>query len=162
MFVIRGELYYNIVSQYHGTFESATGYFYRCWNTRYNKWNVTRRGMKYFQQVPREIACDLKLEHTGSYTHHAFRRTLATSLHQCGPTRQMIKRAGGWRSDNVVEGYIAESVGEKRKCATMLVSTEQGENCVTEGKKNRTGNMTGCHTVYLSGTFNNCVVNINK
>ena len=153
-FIITDTLYYRLIVEYKRTFVlPVTGFFYRAWNIRYKEWNVTRRGIKFFQQVPKEIAETLGLKNPETYTHHAFRRTLASSLHEAGATPQMIKRADGWRSDRVVEGDSAESVGEKWKCAQLLMSNASVTcDCGTVSKKGR--------GVNLNGTFNNCTFNI--
>ena len=143
-FLVSDWKHYSLLDTYRKTFEKPTGFFYRAWNVRFGKWNKTRRGIKFFQLVPKEIARALNFSNVDAYTHHAFRRTLASSLHEAGATRQMIKRAGGWQSDKVVEGYIAESVGEKRKCADLLINHSNKKAC----------------RLNLSGTFHNCTFNI--
>jgi len=56
-FHITDPLFIKIFETYKQTFEdSSEGWFYRCWNQKYKKWNVTRKGLKFFQLVPRQIA----------------------------------------------------------------------------------------------------------
>ena len=59
------------------------------------------------------------------FSHHSFRRSMATTLHGSGASLNQIKMAGGWRSTAVVEGYVETSIGEKRKSAQMLSVTSQ-------------------------------------
>ena len=59
----------------------------------------------------------------------------------------MIKRAGGWYSEIVVEGYIAESVVEKRKYAPMLGAQSKVRTVSLNGKKNQTEKMINCKNV---------------
>ena len=46
---------------------------------------------------------------TKDYTSHAFRRSAATNLADSGVSLINLKRHGQWKSDKVVEGYIANS-----------------------------------------------------
>lgn len=72
--------------------------------------------------------CDyryLKLDNANLYTGHSFRRTSATLLADSGANITAIKRHGGWLSDKVAEGYIEESVGNKRKIGKMITSSIQ-------------------------------------
>jgi len=43
------------------------------------------------------------------YTVHAFRRSAATNLADAGVSFVNLKRHGQWKSDSVIEGYIANS-----------------------------------------------------
>lgn len=63
--------------------------------------------------VPKEIAKYLKLENPEGYTGHALRRTSASILVENGGDLLMLKRHGGWKSSNVAEGYIEDSVRGK-------------------------------------------------
>lgn len=65
--------------------------------------------------IPKTIAAYLKLPDAESYTGHCFRRTSATLLADSGANLTTLKRHGGWTSDKVAEGYIADSVENKVK-----------------------------------------------
>ena len=60
----------------------------------------------------------LGIENTG-YTGHVYRRSAATNLADAGVSFINLKRHGQWKSDTVVEGYIANSKPlrkEKEEC----------------------------------------------
>jgi len=129
-FHITDPLFIKIFETYKQTFEdSSEGWFYRCWNQKYKKWNVTRKGLKFFQLVPRQIAMFLTKPNFLKYSHHSFRRTMATSMYERGATRQQIKIAGGWKSDKVVEHYIQNSSAQLTKTADILARPGAIETC---------------------------------
>lgn len=98
----------------------------------YQKGHCTRQfiGKNKIAQIPQEIAAFLKLPCPESYTGHCFRRTSATLLADSGATITTLKRHGGWKSDTVAEGYIAESVENKVKTGNVIASAVLGvSNC---------------------------------
>ena len=107
---------FKIVESYEKSFKKRDSYFYRSWNVKSNNWSSQRRGERFFQTTAKEIASKLKLKDSHLYSHHSFRRSLASSLHLKGATRQQIKRAGGWRNDLVPEMSIRHSKGKKENC----------------------------------------------
>jgi integrase len=82
-------------------------------------------GKNFFGDLPCKIAKFLKLDNPKSYTGHAFRRTSATTAVDNGVDLLNLKRLGGWKSDTVAEGYIAESDAAKRKIATAVQNLDQ-------------------------------------
>lgn len=62
----------------------------------------------------------LHLEDVEEYTGHSFRRTSATILADAGADTLMLKRHGGCRSSTVVEGYIENSISNKRKIGDLI------------------------------------------
>ncbi|XP_073955259.1 uncharacterized protein [Choristoneura fumiferana] len=112
MFVIKNE-YISIMEKYRALRPaSATS----------DKFFLQFRNGKCFNQVigrhkistfPKEVAIFLNLANTEMYTGHCFRRTSATLLADAGANLLTMKRHGGWKSEKVVEGYIAESVTNK-------------------------------------------------
>ncbi|XP_074103492.1 uncharacterized protein LOC141530340 [Cotesia typhae] len=77
-------------------------------------------GINKFGSMPRTIAEFLKLENANKYTGHSFRRTSATLLADAGGDMTVMKRHGGWKSSTVVEGYIADSVNNKKRTHSMI------------------------------------------
>ncbi|XP_046630008.1 tyrosine recombinase XerC-like [Neodiprion virginianus] len=77
-------------------------------------------GIHKFSKMPKEIAGYLKLEDSASFTGHAFRRTSATLLADSGANITTLKRHGGWKSSNVAEDYIEESVKNKSKIGHII------------------------------------------
>ena len=94
--------------------------FYPLFHHKYKKPTRNRRGERFFQNIAKDLAKEMGLENFSNYSHHSFRRSSATSLHQQGKTKVQIMHLGGWQSDKVVEGYIAESNVEKRSSADAL------------------------------------------
>lgn len=70
--------------------------------------------------IPKDIAIYLKLEDPERYTGHAFWRTSATILVDQGADEQTLKRHGGWKSSNVAQGYINESLFNKKNTSNLI------------------------------------------
>lgn len=77
-------------------------------------------GRNKFLGIPKLIATYLDLPNSEQYTGHSFRRTSATLLADAGGDMTMLKRHGGWRSTSVVEGYVENSVNNKRKIGALI------------------------------------------
>lgn len=89
-------------------------------------------GINTFGKMPSEIAAFLGLPNPELYTGHSFRRSSATILADNGEQITNIKRLGGWKSTAVAEGYIEESLKNKKEisnkilqlpCSTTTIST---------------------------------------
>ncbi|XP_074103468.1 uncharacterized protein LOC141530326 [Cotesia typhae] len=81
-------------------------------------------GINTFGSMPKIIATFLKLANPESYTGHSFRRTSATLLADSGVDLLLtIKRHGGWKSSPTAEGYIEDSVGNKKRIGQQIAST---------------------------------------
>ena len=72
-------------------------------------------GINKFGSMPKEVAVYLNLPNADGYTGHSFRRTSATLLVDAGGDITTLKRHGGWKSNSVAEGYIADSINNKKK-----------------------------------------------
>lgn len=79
-------------------------------------------GKNKFGTMPKLIAEFLGLEDPHLYTGHSFRRTSATLLANSGADLLTLKRHGGWKSSSVAEGYIEESIYQKRKTGNLITS----------------------------------------
>lgn len=111
-FVISGE-FLNIVKAYQDLRPSGVGtprFF-----LNYQNGKCTRQviGKNKLSNMPKEIATYLNLPNPEQYTGHCFRRTSATLLADSGANITTLKRHGGWRSDQVAEGYIENSIQNK-------------------------------------------------
>lgn len=80
-------------------------------------------GINKFGNMPKEIARFLNLPDADLYTGHTFRRTSATLLADSGADITTLKRHGGWRSSNVAEGYIENSVDNKLKIGKQIAQS---------------------------------------
>lgn len=85
---------------------------------KYNrgKCRIQPVGINTIGKIPSEIAAYLRLQNPELYTGHSFRRSSATFLANCGEGITNIKRLGGWKSTAVAEGYLEESINQKKKC----------------------------------------------
>ncbi|KAJ8974241.1 hypothetical protein NQ317_016737 [Molorchus minor] len=59
-------------------------------------------------------------ENATSYTGHCFRRTSTSLLADSGATIDVLKRYGGWKSSNVVEGYVESSIKNKQNISDKI------------------------------------------
>jgi integrase len=96
----------------------STGRFWRQY--RYDRWISSCVGHNTLANTARIIAAWLGKENADAYTGHCFRRSSATAFADATGDKISLKRLGGWRSDTVVERYIAESKHEKKKQAMAL------------------------------------------
>jgi hypothetical protein len=73
--------------------------------------------------IPKKIATALGLSEPANYTGHCFRRSSASLLPDAGADMYTLKRHGGWKSDNVAEGYVETSVQNKKIIATKIMGS---------------------------------------
>jgi len=130
------------------------------------KCSVQSVGIHSFASIPRKIAEYLKLSNASSYTGHCLRRTSATLLADSGADIQMLKRHGGWRSTNVAEGYVEESIANKIKTSNRISKSEQQSTSASSDEvlSSQFTESKSCHVQSSGITFsnlNNCTFNIN-
>lgn len=97
-------------------------------------------GKHTISKIPYEIAKFLKISNPNLYTGHSFRRTSSTLLANApGVDILDMKRHGGWKSSQVAEGYIADSVTNKIEVANKIlpqtsksISVQQNNHSETE------------------------------
>ncbi|KAJ8669364.1 hypothetical protein QAD02_000623 [Eretmocerus hayati] len=92
-------------------------------NFRDGKCTRQRIGINKIGAVPQKVADWLGLDNSYLYTGHSFRRTSATLLANAGASITELKRHGGWKSPAVAEGYVADSIGNKRKICDKITSS---------------------------------------
>lgn len=78
--------------------------------------------------IPKIIAEYLKLKNPEMYTGHCFRRSSATLLADSGASMSMLKRHGGWKSNVVAEGYVEDSIANKRIIANKILGNSTSTN----------------------------------
>ena len=121
-FTISGN-FYAITKKYANlrpTKASTTRFFVNYQNQKCTVQNV---GKNKVAGTPKIIAKFNNLPDASSYTGHAFRRTSATLLADAGGNITDLKRHGGWKSTTVAEGYIADSIGNKRRIEGRITSS---------------------------------------
>jgi integrase len=79
-------------------------------------------GINTFGSMPKTVALFLKLKDPESYTGHTFRRTSATLLADSGADLLTLKRHGGWKSNTVAEGYVEDSVCQKKRIGQQIAN----------------------------------------
>ncbi|XP_031332895.1 uncharacterized protein LOC116163187 [Photinus pyralis] len=137
-------------------------------------------GVHTFASIPQIVANFLKLSDANLYTGHCFRRTSATILVDNGADLTVLKRHGGWKSSNVAEGYIEESLKNKMDVAERIVTSISGAHIQCKGASNvgvSTSTISKTNTESTSsinyevestltglpnliGTCNNCTINV--
>ena len=89
------------------------------------------------------------------YTGHCFRRTSATTLVNAGADITTLKRHGGWKSSQVAEGYIENSLQNKIDIANQLVSSiTRSTSSLTDPQPSTSS----CHTTVQSTSTNQSVL----
>lgn len=78
-------------------------------------------GKNTLAKVPTAIAKFLGKENVDAYTGHCLRRTSATLLADAGADILSLKRHGGWKSTSVAEGYVNDSIENKRKATNGII-----------------------------------------
>lgn len=91
----------------------------------YTKQKCTKQviGINKLGSMPTKIAEWLNLSEPKLYTGHSFRRTSATLLADAGASITTLKRHGGWRSAQTAEGYVEDSINNKRKICQTITKT---------------------------------------
>ena len=122
-------------------------------------------GINKFGKMPQIIASYLKLPEAGSYTGHTF-RTSATLLADSGADITTVKRHGGWKSSSVAEGYIEDSVQNKRKIYQQITNSIKDTNAVNietinTNKENVdiSNDILNTQAKNISISFTNCTIN---
>lgn len=82
-------------------------------------------GLHTMGTIPSKIAAYLNLPHAKDFTGHCFRRTSATLLADSGADILTLKRHGGWKSTNVAEGYVEDSIQNKVTIARKILNIEK-------------------------------------
>lgn len=121
-FVIKGEMYaiYKKYSVLRPVDAPSPKFF-----LNYQNGKCTRQviGINKFGGMPKQIASFLKLPNPESFTGHCFRRSSATLLVDGGGDITTLKRHGGWKSHQVAESYIADSIENKTKICEKITES---------------------------------------
>jgi integrase len=131
---------------------------------RSGKRTVQPVGINSFGKMPELIATFLKLENSKMYTGHAFRRSAATLLSDCGADVRTLKRFGGWKSDTVVEGYVEDSLQNKIGIAKKILGNESSSSTsivnheITIVEQNKEAGFNADKEIYFNNT--NCTINV--
>lgn len=77
-------------------------------------------GINMIAKMPKVVAEHLKLQSPELYTGHCFRRSSASLLADSGVDISVLKRHGGWKSSTVAEGYVENSLQQKKTIASKI------------------------------------------
>lgn len=88
-------------------------------------------GINKIGMMPKKIAAFLGKQNADLYSGHSFRRTSAILLADAGADITELKRHGGWKSTAVAEGYLGDSVGNKKRTYSKITDSIK----MTETKK---------------------------
>ena len=125
-FMITDSLMRSIVSKYYNLFSEEQ----KCSKERFFRKMIKGRitqgviGENMIAKIGEDVARWLGYspEDAKKYTSHCFRRSAATMLVESGVSHNVLKIAGGWRSDKACEGYINDSSKMKRSIADLLAN----------------------------------------
>lgn len=114
----------------------------------YRNGKCTRQpvGVHKLATVSKTVATFLNLPEPERFTGHCLRRTSATILADSGADMTVLKRHGGWKSTSVAEGYLEDSLSNKNKIASRILSddpqpsTSSGGVNVTNRVENKINN----------------------
>lgn len=123
-FTILGDVYINLYREYAALRPkdiNFTRFFIKFQNGKCHK---VVMGIHKISSVARDVASYLKLPNPSQYTGHCLRRTSATLLVDNGGDITCLKRHGGWKSDNIAEGYIDESLSNKKATAMKILNPQ--------------------------------------
>lgn len=153
-FTITGE-FYNIVKKYWALRPCnvpSDNFFI---NFQKNKCTRQVIGINKLGNMPKQIATFLNINNPHEYTGHCFRRTSATTLVNAGADITTLKRHGGWKSSQVAEGYIDNSVQNRINVANQLISAITGSN--SSGTV-PSSSSSSCYTTVQSASTNQSVL----
>lgn len=112
--------FYNIVKKYMNLRPSHVVINSFFLNYQKSKCTIQRIGKNKFAIIGRQIAMYLKLPNPDRYTGHCYRRSSATLYIDGGGDITGLKRHGGWKSTQVAEGYIDQSLKNKLTTADTI------------------------------------------
>lgn len=102
-------------------------------------------GKNTFGLFPRKIAAFLNLPEAVSYTGHCFRRTSASLLADSGANIDQLKRHGGWKSATVAEGYVEQSIENKKNVADKIFSQNLRTDVKSHKSQGQSRTVTVCN-----------------
>ena len=132
--MITNKEFYCLLVRYKCLTQVSNNWLYPGKSVKGNLFNKSgRRGVKWFQKLPKEMAAIMGLKNATEFTHHSFRRSSACAAFENGCTLAQIKLLGGWSHESTAAVYINTSVGSKRKIAnTLFTGLEETQVCEPE------------------------------
>lgn len=120
-FAISG-FFFDIFEKYDQIRKKNTSITTKSYLVNYTNGKCTKQavGINKIGSVPKAVAEYLQLENPELYTGHCLRRTGTSLLVSAGADISEVKRFGGWKSSSVAEGYIVESLANKRRISARI------------------------------------------
>lgn len=112
--------FYNIIKKYIDLRPSHVKINSFFLNYQKSKCTIQRIGKNKFADIGRQIAKYLNLPNPQTYTGHCYRRSSATLYIDGGGDITGLKRHGGWKSTQVAECYIDQSMRNKTTTADTI------------------------------------------
>lgn len=94
-------------------------------------------GINTIGSMPTNVAQWLNLPNPKEYTGHSFRRTSATILSNAGADTETLQKHGGWSSSKTAEGYVEQSINNKRKISTKIIDSIEKSGEEVPSKKSK-------------------------
>ena len=113
-----------------------------------------------FGKIPTVVAKFLELPDHTLYSGHCFRRTSVSPLADSSVDLSTIKHHGGWiSSTTVAEGYIENSIENKKKIASQILPTQSTVSNPMNHVINNSIPTSSAQGINVSNC-NNCTINI--
>lgn len=117
-------------------------------------------GINTIGNLPKSIAQFLKLPNPFLFTGHCFRRSSATFLADSGADILKVKRHGGWKSNTVAEGYVENSIENKKRIATDILGESSSNASSVLHNEIRAAAMNSTSAGINLTNCSHCVINI--
>ena len=119
---VNNESFLNLYRKYASLRPQQTPHRRFFLNYKHGKCSTQCVGINTIGKMPSNIAAYIGLKNPELYTGHSFRRSSATLLANSGEEITNIKRLGGWKSTSVAEGYLEESITQKKDMSNKILN----------------------------------------
>lgn len=118
-------------------------------------------GVHTIGKMPSMIAKYLRLPYPETYTGHCFRRSSATLLANTGADMSILKRHGGWKSTTVAEGYVEDSIENKKQISNSIYGDIVSGLNVGNNHYSETLDVVASTSGVNISNNTNCTINVN-
>lgn len=117
-------------------------------------------GINTIGKLPKDIAQFLKLSNPALYTGHCFRRSSATLLADSGADILKLKQHGGWKSSSVAEGYVENSIENKKRIASDILGESGASSSSVMNHQIRSTSMNSTSAGINLTNCSHCVIHV--
>ena len=156
------------VTEALGPFDDKEPLFFGCFGGK--KFVRQPLGKRYMQQIGKDVANVLNMEHPNSYTGHCWRRSAATEAAGNGATSADLKRTFGWKQESTSLRYLDHTEKQAVKMASLLTGCGQHDQNSEANVSNHAGkenmapdkvrNNSNVQHIYNITMGNNCTINL--